>query len=77
MYLPGECYIVSRVNYFACMIVDEFRYYYDSGTLKITRPLENTPRALKLFNNYDYAFQKDVAVYFQTKSCFVTSFSSF
>ena len=48
------------------------RYYEnDSGPLKITRSLENkTPRALKSFNNYDYAFQKDVAVYFQTNFMF-------
>ena len=31
---------------------------------------DKTPRALKPLNNYEYAFQKDVAVYFQTNFMF-------
>ena len=40
-------------------------------TTMIEWSLENkTPRALKSFNNYDYAFQNDVAVYFQRNFMF-------
>ena len=40
-------------------------------TTMIEWSLENkAPRALKSFNNYDYAFQKDVSVYFQTNFMF-------
>ena len=60
----------TKGHHFACNKL-ESRYYYDSGPLKITRSLENkTPRALKSINNYDYAFQKDVAVYYQTNFMF-------
>ena len=60
---------MSTINWFS---FSASSYLYNSlGTTMIEWSLENTtPRPLKSFNNYDYAFQKDVAVFFQLNFMF-------